>query len=531
MKPFRLLTLAVFAAATLPRLAHRGMFVDGVTYASIARNLAQGRGSFWSPAYTATLYPQFHEHPPLGFWLQSLWFRVFGDHLFVERLYALMVGLATAALIAAIYRQLHADTLPEASPLGVGNELPGPGPETRAQHRSGAGVGPSRSKMRRDEQRLASAGNQRNRHGSPRQAADLAWLPVLLWIAVPVVSWAMVGNMLETTVALFTTAAVAAAVKAVLQSGSGARPPASAVAWSVLSGLGVVGASLTKGPVGLFPLAAPAMLLLLPNGRRVWRLPLVQWTTVIVCALLLWEWGTARASLTEYFNQQVMAALAGEREVSRSSFTIVKALLQGVMLPMLAAGMLAVAAAGRWVAPSHDARSRAVVFLLMGLAGTLPILVSTKQAGHYLVPAVPLFTLATALAVGPTAMAAAQRLGTQGWRTILNIATGLVVLGTVAGSLAPGLGRDRERLADLDALAAAVPLGQIVGLCPESNSDWGLHAWFERQFRVSLDAADGARRDWFLETERAKGACVPAACTAATDPRRPLVLMKCRRAD
>lgn len=47
------------------------MFVDGVTYAAIARNLAQGNGSFWSPFYTATLYPQFFEHPPLGFALQG----------------------------------------------------------------------------------------------------------------------------------------------------------------------------------------------------------------------------------------------------------------------------------------------------------------------------------------------------------------------------------------------------------------------------------------------------------------------------
>src|SRR3954451_14950195 len=108
MRPFRLLPLAVFAAATVPRLAHRGMFVDGVTYASIARNLAEGRGTFWVPAYTATLYPEFHEHPPLGFWLQSLWFRVFGDHLWVERLYTLTAGLITAALIAAIWRRLNA---------------------------------------------------------------------------------------------------------------------------------------------------------------------------------------------------------------------------------------------------------------------------------------------------------------------------------------------------------------------------------------------------------------------------------------
>jgi hypothetical protein len=66
MKSFRILTAAALAAAILPRLAQRGMFVDGVTYASIARNLSQGRGSFWSPFYTATIYPQFHEHPPFG---------------------------------------------------------------------------------------------------------------------------------------------------------------------------------------------------------------------------------------------------------------------------------------------------------------------------------------------------------------------------------------------------------------------------------------------------------------------------------
>ena len=41
------------------------------------------------------------------------------------------------------------------------------------------------------------------------------WLPILLWIAVPVVSWAIVGNLLETTVALFTTGALVAAAEGV----------------------------------------------------------------------------------------------------------------------------------------------------------------------------------------------------------------------------------------------------------------------------------------------------------------------------
>ena len=57
MNAFRLLTIAVFAAATVPRLAHRGMFVDGVTYASIARNLAEGRGTFNAPEVTVVKVP------------------------------------------------------------------------------------------------------------------------------------------------------------------------------------------------------------------------------------------------------------------------------------------------------------------------------------------------------------------------------------------------------------------------------------------------------------------------------------------
>src|SRR5262245_12228702 len=80
IRSLRLLTLAACVAAFVPRVAHRGMFVDGVTYASVARNLAEGRGRFWAPSYTATLYPEFYEHPPLGFWLQSRWFRLLGDH-------------------------------------------------------------------------------------------------------------------------------------------------------------------------------------------------------------------------------------------------------------------------------------------------------------------------------------------------------------------------------------------------------------------------------------------------------------------
>ncbi len=256
MKSFRLADLAVFAAATVPRLAHRGMFVDGVTYASIARNLAEGRGSFWSPSYTATLYPQFHEHPPLGFWLQSLWFRVLGDHLFVERLYTAVVALATGVLIGLIWRRLDTDA------ASSGDHV------VEDDGRGTAGY------SARDDCGQAEGG-QCGRNG-------LDWLPLVLWIAVPVVSWSIVGNLLETTVALFTTGAVLSALAAVADTSGESRRdnPASKVTafdattgWSVLSGFCIVAAGLTKGPVGLFPLVAPLAFLLLPR-----------WASCLACA-------------------------------------------------------------------------------------------------------------------------------------------------------------------------------------------------------------------------------------------------------
>ena len=103
----------------------------------------------------------------------------------------------------------------------------------------------------------------------------------------------------------------------------------------------------------------------------------------------------------------------------------------------------------------------------------------------------------------------------------------VVLLVAIGVSYVPALGRDGPRLADLDVLAASVPTGATIGICPESNGDWGLHAWFERRFAVSLDAAHGPRREWFLATAAPRAGCPPVGCTAATDPGRQLVLMKC----
>jgi len=94
--------LFLITAVLLPQLTTWGMFVDGVTYATISRNLALGIGTWWKPCYTETLGARFHEHPPLVFVIQSLFFRLFGERYLVEKAYSLAAMLATLALIPPI---------------------------------------------------------------------------------------------------------------------------------------------------------------------------------------------------------------------------------------------------------------------------------------------------------------------------------------------------------------------------------------------------------------------------------------------
>jgi len=454
----------------VPRLAHRGMFLDGVTYASIARNMAEGRGRFWEPFYTSTIYPAFHEHPPLAFWLQSLWFRALGDHWYVERLYCLAAAGMIAVLIAMTWRSTY-------------------GADTWVDQRD----------FRDDE-----------------------WLPIAMWMLAPVVSWSIVGNLLETTVCLFVTGAIAA-----LAIGS-RRGPAVAFAAGCVSGLCVAAAGLSKGPVGLFPLAAPVFIAALPDRRRssLWA-GAGQWITVAACAVVVWSIPSAHESLTAYFNQQIVTALAGEREVSGSSITIVVALVQGVWLPMTVAIALIALAAREWVAPSSRDRQIAVVFTLIGLSGTLPMLISPKQTGHYLMPAVPFYAIGCAAIAAGTARSLLGRTSDRGALMLRTLAIALAAV-AFAAIWVPAVERDPRRLADLDRIAANAPRGQTIGICPAANSDWLLHAWMQRRFLISLDAGAPRAHQWFLKSTDTAADCPPSSCVPIDGADGALSLMRCR---
>src|SRR5262245_13934903 len=101
------LAASVYCLLVFPRMLSQGMFLDGVTNAIIARNMAENYGSLWRPYYTATVYPTFYEQPPLGFWLQSWAYRLCGDTPYVEALWGFFVGALILLGLGGIWRCLR----------------------------------------------------------------------------------------------------------------------------------------------------------------------------------------------------------------------------------------------------------------------------------------------------------------------------------------------------------------------------------------------------------------------------------------
>ena len=61
-----LLVLSIFCLLVCHHILIIGKHGDGVEYASVAQNLAEGWGTFWKPYLSETIHKVHHEHPPPG---------------------------------------------------------------------------------------------------------------------------------------------------------------------------------------------------------------------------------------------------------------------------------------------------------------------------------------------------------------------------------------------------------------------------------------------------------------------------------
>ena len=81
--------------------------IDGVCYALISRNMAEGLGSYWAPIYSLTQHNPFYEHPSLGLVIESWFFLMFGDKSYTEHIFATLLSALTLFMLILFWRKLY----------------------------------------------------------------------------------------------------------------------------------------------------------------------------------------------------------------------------------------------------------------------------------------------------------------------------------------------------------------------------------------------------------------------------------------
>lgn len=448
-RPLWLLAAAAVALLSLAQLVQVSMFFDGGIYATVARNLAIGRGEPWRLHFSDTLFPLFSEHAPLMMWLQALGFVVFGDHIAVEKGFSLAMFAIALVLLHRIWSTLHAD--------------------------------------------------------DPTMRAAFPFAVVLLLVSGRV-GWGFANGMLENPLTVFTLAAVLAILVA---RGDAARDrPALRWALMAAAGVAVVLAVLTKGPVGLFPLATPALHWIVFR-RSALRTVIVD--TLVMAAVVglafgaLWSVEAAREAINRYLDAQLRSSLSGQRGRYGGGLLVVPKLLGINGTAIVIVSLLWVAGRRRVPGAAEAAlrparRRRAAFLLLVALSASLPIGLSPRVSNFYFNPSVCFYASCLATLGAPTLMAALAGLGARG-RTLLTAGASLALLAAVVVVVrnvgTPGV--DARTIAQAAAIAARACPGPdapdatrcrtTIAACGPVWEDWALHTYLQRVHRLSLAKA------------------------------------------
>ncbi|EHS52868.1 hypothetical protein PDO_1275 [Rhizobium sp. PDO1-076] len=436
------LTLAILVCLRVfSRLVQQSFFFDGTIYSSIARNLAEGIGSAWHLQFSKTLFPLFAEHPPLMMMIQSVGFRLFGDTTLVDRGFTLLTFLGSGVILLCIWRRLNEDDWVS------------------------------------------------------RLAAPLALIFALI---AGRVSWAFANGLLENLLIVFTSVAVLLVVEAYRE--------AHVTSWMRRIGLMIAAATavflalMTKGPVGLFPLATPGLYWLAfrrPSFSQVLVDSIIILAVIAALFAVLWKFDGPREAVERYWSIQILSSLSGERGNTSGGWSAARTLLRVNAYPLLITLGIFVWA---WVSRNNvhrlrlrDVRSRRAIFLLLvGFSASLPLLVSPRVSSFYFNPSLLYFGAGLATLCVPLAISLLSGVGSSPmiW-TRRGLYTGLVASLVYVASLTGSLGRDGPQILDAQKIASYMCssdrlCSRVISTCGEVWQNWALHAYLQRSHKLSL---------------------------------------------
>jgi 4-amino-4-deoxy-L-arabinose transferase-like glycosyltransferase len=435
VKAFWIFTIAVFFALHVPSLIQDDMFLDGVTYAAISKNLAHGYGTFWMPHYTQTKDAVFHGHPPLVFGIQSLFFRVLGDSLYVERLFTLVMTLLSGVGIALCWHLLFEKT----------------------SYRS------------------------------------YSWLPVLLWMITPLVLWSNKNNILENVVHLFAIFSVYFVSKSLLKGSLLSAFLGGVFIFLALLSKGPVGLFPLVVPfIFLFVFKC------FEQSKAQLHSAIIIFVSITLFSFLIFILPEAKSNFESYFAAQLYPSISGLSGGSESSrFSILVELFIELIVPATPLFLIILNSILDKERVNFINNKTALYFLMIALSASLPILISSKLRKYYLTPSISFYVLAISALIVPhldilfTAITDRMKV----WLVRFSYLTLFSVL-LFSVFRFGSFKTEKPLIADSYKLSQIIPAKSIISATNDVNEDWRLIAYLSRIGYLSLENKIG--NDYFL---------------------------------
>ncbi|MCX7954064.1 MAG: glycosyltransferase family 39 protein [Bacteroidales bacterium] len=428
---FWILTIAFLIILTLPRLLMDGMFLDGVLYSAISHNFAKGYGDFWHPHFSKLIYNFFDQQPPLFFAIQGWFFRIFGDSIYVERAYSFAFCILNALLISIIWHLIFINN----------NKL-----------------------------------------------KKYCWLPVLLWIIIPVCNWGFCNNIIENTMSCFCLTSIVFSMLAINEINK-----IKAYTYLLFSALFIFLASLTKGFQGTFVLTFPFIVSICTNKISLKKGFLYSLLLLIIPSLIyfiLLQNKEIYDSLTTYLKNRVINSI---RNVSTTNcrlyllYRLFTELLPSVTLCLI---IIYISYRKKKNLNIFIYKKELLTFLLLGLAGSLPLMITKEQRGFYLNTSFPYFAISlTLLIVSEFEFLLNILLSKHKIVKIFKIFSIVFLIASIilSANNFKKTGRDKELLHDVYALGKIIPHGSIICANPEMLHEWTFQSYMIRHFYISLN--------------------------------------------
>ncbi len=416
--------LALFFIIISPHWLSEGMFLDGLIYASISRNFSLSENGMWDFSYTLFADKDFTSQPPLVFWILGFLYCVFGDSIYVEKVFSVLTYLISGYSIVILWNLA-----------------------TDKQHK------------------------------------EFSWIPLLFYLSFPVVSWASVNNLLENLMTSFLLLSLVFIVKSIEKKKILHISIASFSLFLAVLCKGIPALFISTSFFWIWVLSGK-----IKFKTMVFSSSLLLFFLICFSLLMIFSNDEALSYFSSYFEKQFKVSINQTYYETNRWYILIKFFEQIMIALSSIVILLVIFRKKVNNLFKNEVFRESVVYFLIGLSGILPYLLIYKQRTFYLTPSMPFIALSFGLFSLNIIKKIELIYLKKKLHKVLKYISVLFLMSAVILNIhfSQKIGRDKEIIEDVNKIASIIGEKSSLTIDKKIFTSWSLHAYFMRLHRISI---------------------------------------------